>query len=784
MKRLLLLAIIFLSCIVSTHAGDISGRIYNEFNEPFEGATVKIQGTQKGALTGPDGRFIIKNVSAGTYTLEASSLGYKAVIKEVAVSQSGTVTVDFSMETDATVLNEVVITEKSRAQELSEDPIQITSIDVVALQNETADIVAVLDRAPGVRVRQSGGLGSNTTIQLNGLTGRAVRTYYNGIPLELLGGGIQLNNLPVNTIERIDVYKGVMPIDVGTDALAGGINVVTRTVDHDFLDASYQVGSFNTHVGALNSAKKLGEHVVLSLSGFYNYSDNSYRIRAVQIANFKEDTVEVDRFHSAHQSSMIQGGIGLINVKWADKFAYSISYNQRYDEIQHGVRLGSKAVGEADVERDVLLQTLQFSKSLFQDKLGISYFGAYARGNEAIDDSTTNVYSWFGEVIRQNAQGVEVLGLPSLRTGEIETQVHRLNLSYNFSPTQTIKVSSFLSDQEIVGEDPIAPKVGGVDPNTFPSVLTRSITGLGYEAKWFNEKLETNLFGKYYYYEQSTTDFRPSGATEAFEYSQEDDDIGYGAALKFDIKDDFFIRTSYERAIRIPTKEEVFGNFLTIEPNFLLRPETGSNLNVGVYFKHNFTTDQYLSLDVNGFIRDQSNLIRLDPGRAETDPAQYINEAEVDAMGIEVALKGTPLKGVELSASFTYQEVVIDGEVNATNTNGIGNPIPNIPTTFFNVAAKYKFNNPISKKDRVTLYSYFNFVDEFDLIFQPNRNIQNIIPTQRQLDAGITYKLADTGLTFSLQVDNILNADVFDNFRVPRPGRNISFKIRYLFQKL
>ena len=276
MKRLLLSAIIFLSCIVSTHAGDISGRIYNEFNEPFEGATVKIQGTKKGAVADLEGKFIIKDVPAGTYTLEASSLGYKAVTKEVRVGQSGNVSVDFSLETDATVLNEVVITEKSRAQEISENPIQISSIDVVALQNETADIVAVLDRTAGVRVRQSGGLGSNTTIQLNGLTGRAVRTYYDGIPLELLGGGIQLNNLPVNTIERIDVYKGVMPVDVGTDALAGGINVITRQVDYDFLDASYQVGSFNTHVGALNAAKKLGDHVVLSLSGFYNYSDKNY----------------------------------------------------------------------------------------------------------------------------------------------------------------------------------------------------------------------------------------------------------------------------------------------------------------------------------------------------------------------------------------------------------------------------------------------------------------------------------------------------------------------------
>ncbi|MEM6763807.1 MAG: TonB-dependent receptor [Bacteroidota bacterium] len=784
MRRLLLLVSICLLWMSDIHAGDITGRILNENGEPFEGAVVRIQRIKVGAVADPDGKYIIENVAAGSYTLEASSLGYKTVTKEVVVKASGTTRVNFTLEADATVLNEVVITEKSKAQELSENPIQISSINVVALQNETADIVAVLDRTAGVRVRQSGGLGSETNIQLNGLSGNAVRIYYDGIPLELLGGGIQLNNLPVNTIERIDVYKGVMPVDVGTDALAGGINVVSRQVNYDFLDASYQVGSFNTHVGALNAAKKLGDHVVFSFTGFYNYSDNSYKIRARQIANFKEDTVTVNRFHSAHQSSMVQGGVGIIDVKWADKFSYTISYNQRYDEIQHGVRLGSKAVGEADLERDVLLQTLQYRKSFFKKKLGLSYSGAYALANEAIDDSTTNVYSWFGEVIRQNSQGMEVLALPSLRMGEIETYVHRLNVVYEFNENQHIKASSFLSDQEIVGEDPIAPKVGGVDPNTLPSFLTRSITGLSYESKWFDQRLESMLFGKYYYYEQSTTDFRPSGATEVFEFSQKDNETGYGAALKFTVKDDFFFRSSYERAIRIPTKEEVFGNFLTIEPNFFLRPELSSNINLGGYYKHSFSNYRYVSLAFNAFLRDQTDLIRLEPGRNENDPARFINEDQVDARGIELSLEGAPIKDIEIQANLTLQEAVRDGVRNLTNTNGIGNPIPNIPFTFFNVSARYQFNNPISKQDIVTVFGYYTYVDEFDLIFQTTRNLQNIIPTQRQLDVGLTYKLANTGLNFSLQVDNVLDAEVFDNFRVPRPGRFFSFKIRYLFQKL
>lgn len=744
-----------------------------------------VQGMDLGAATDLDGTYLIENLKAGTYILEASYTGYKMSAQEVEVRGAAQVNVNFTLEEDVASLGEVVVTGKSESTELSQNPIQIASINVVQLQSESADIVSVLDRTSGVRVRQSGGLGSNTSIQLNGLTGRAVRLYYDGIPLELFGGSIQLNNLPVNTIERIDVYKGVMPVDVGTDALAGGINVISRQVDYDYLDASYQISSFNTHIGALNASKKIGEHLVLSASGFYNYSDNDYNIRARQrTPDFQEIEVEVPRFHSVHESSMASAALGFVDVNWADKFSYSLSYNQRYDEIQHGVRIGNRAVGEANVERDALIHTLQYQKRFFDQKFAVGYFGSYSIANEAIQDSTTNVYDWFGEVVAFNSQGKEVLALPSLREGETESQVHRLNLTYAFSNAHKIKVSSFLSDQNIVGSDPIAPTIAGVDPNTIPSFLTRSISGLSYESKWFEEKLEAILFGKYYYYTQSTADFRPtSGGDQVFEFANEGEETGYGLGLKYAFKEDFFVRASFEDAIRIPTKDEVFGNFLTIEPNFFLDPEKSRNLNIGAYYQYRFGDDQFVSLDASWFIRAQRDLIRLQAGRNENDPAQFINEDEAEATGFEFTLRAAPLKKLELSWSYTKQDVIKGGEVNATNTNGAGNPIPNIPSTFYNVSSRYRFNSPLSKKDEITVFAYYTFVDEFDLIFQNTRNEQNIIPTQRQLDFGITYELTDTGLTISAQTNNLLDAEVFDNFRVPKPGRNFSLKLRYLLRK-
>jgi len=782
--RYLLLVGFWLTCF-SSWAGTITGTVKSATNEPIPGAMVLIQGSNTGAITDIEGVFFIKDLIPGAYTLEVSYTGYKQIIQAVSVS-AGTTKVNFKLQESVSELGEVVVSGKSETTRISESPIQVASIDISSLQSESSDVITVLDRTAGVRVRQSGGLGSRASIQLNGLTGQAVRLYLDGVPLELYGGSIAINNIPVNTVERVDVYKGVMPIDVGTDALAGGVNVISRQNGHDYLDASYQVGSFNTHVASVNGSKKLGKHFVLSFSSFYNYSDNNYRMWATQrTPDFKEEEVEIERFHSGHQSYMVLGSIGLVDVKWADKLSYGVSFNNRSDERQHGARIGNKAVGEAMVERDAMVQFVRYQKRFWDNKLSLDYFGNFSMANDFVNDSTTNVYDWYGNITGTNAQGMEILSRPSLRDGKTTSQAHRLNLAYRFSPNHKLKLSSYYSNQKVVGNDPLAPKVDDVDPNSIPSDLMRSISGISYEAKWLNSKLETILFGKYYYYDQSTADFRQTGGGSVFEYTKSGNDTGLGLGIKYAFTENLFLRASYEQALRIPNQYEVFGNFITIAPNFNLEPEESKNLNLGGFYKHNFSSNQFVSLDVSWFLRDQSDLIRLQAGRNENDPAKYINEAEADAKGVELSLKSEPLKNLELGFNLTLQDVVKDGEPDINNTNGVGNPIPNIPSTFYNISARYNFISPFSKNHNITSFGYYTFVDEFDLIFQGDtKNEENIIPTQRQLDLGISYELINSGLTFSFQVNNVMDEEVYDFYRIPKPRRNFNVKLRYLLRKL
>lgn len=321
-----------------------------------------------------------------------------------------------------------------------------------------------------------------------------------------------------------------------------------------------------------------------------------------------------------------------------------------------------------------------------------------------------------------------------------------------------------------------------VDPNTLPSELRRNIFAAQLSGSWFDKKLETLVFGKYYSYSNRSSDFDQTGGTVIFDpITQSGEEFGFGTGLKLSLDEDKFLRVGYERAIRVPTGGEVFGDFVTIAPNFSLLPEQSNNLNIGLFYRYNFSNHRFASFQVDWFLRDQHDLIRLQIPGNPNSPAVFINQAEVEAKGVEVAVKTMPLEGLNIDFNFAYQDVINAEEPNANSTNDAGKPIPNIPTLFYNLGLRYKFESPLNSSDELTVFSYYNHVQEFSLIFEGGiRNDQNFIPAQNQVDSGVSYQLSGTGFTFSLQVNNVTNAELFDNYRIPRPGRNYRLKLRYL----
>ncbi|WP_449440631.1 TonB-dependent receptor [Pedobacter steynii] len=124
-----------------------------------------------------------------------------------------------SIDEDVKEMETVNVVGRTKAQEVNRQAFNVTAIDAKKLYNTTLDISGALDRVAGVRVRETGGVGSSFNLSINGFSGSHIRYFIDGIPMDNFGSSFQINNIPINIADRVEVYKGVVPMWLGSDAL-------------------------------------------------------------------------------------------------------------------------------------------------------------------------------------------------------------------------------------------------------------------------------------------------------------------------------------------------------------------------------------------------------------------------------------------------------------------------------------------------------------------------------------------------------------------------------------
>ena len=328
-----------LSClsVVAQTKYTLSGRVLDEGKAPLPMATIAVENTTLGTYSDEQGQYHLK-LNEGTYTLVVSTVGYESV--KMKVTLHGNKRQDFRLKESSVSLNVVEVLGKSKSQQIREGAFAVNALDVKPLINSVGNLNEMVNRTTGIRVREEGGVGSDFDLSINGMSGNSVRYFIDGVPLSTKGTGVSLANLPVNLIERIEIYKGVVPASLGDDALGGAINIITNQSKRNYLDVSYGIGSFHTHRADLNAQfvePKSGLIVKPTLG--VNYSKNDYLMKGVEVRNADKTgfiTTDCRRFHDDYLSLLGQLEVGVTDKSWADAFFVSGSYSLVNKELQTG----------------------------------------------------------------------------------------------------------------------------------------------------------------------------------------------------------------------------------------------------------------------------------------------------------------------------------------------------------------------------------------------------------------------------------------------------------------
>ena len=196
----------------------LSGKITSSDGHPVAQASLAIEGTSYGTYSNDNGSYRLE-LPEGTYTVIASFIGYESQKKSVKLT--GKKTVDFILQEETVALKDVEVYAKSKSQKLREGAFAVNALDVKPVVNSLSNLNELVNRTSGIKVRQEGGVGSDYDLSINGMSGNSVRYFIDGAPLETKGSEVSLANLPVNIIDHIEMYKGVVPAYLGSDALGG-----------------------------------------------------------------------------------------------------------------------------------------------------------------------------------------------------------------------------------------------------------------------------------------------------------------------------------------------------------------------------------------------------------------------------------------------------------------------------------------------------------------------------------------------------------------------------------
>ncbi|MFI3267383.1 MAG: TonB-dependent receptor, partial [Rikenellaceae bacterium] len=386
------------------HATIHGNVVSSENDEPAQFASVYLQNNNRYAcVTDINGEFKLK-APAGKHTLVVSFVGYREFQQEIDVKNGEDIDLNITLEVMPMDADEVVIVGESNSSKVNKLSFNVQAIAIDDLKNTTANLTDVLSKVNGVRIRETGGVGSEAKISLNGFSGSHVKIFIDGI-LQNGNSAFSLNNIPANFAERIEVYTGVVPIEFGSDALGGVINIVTKNHDKTGwdIDASYSYGSFNTHRSNFTFTHKLEKGFQYKINAYQNYSDNNYKIdNTVTIFNGSAsytptDIYTVERFNDTYHNEAIIAELGYKGKKWADVLTLNLNYAQFYREVQTGTR--QKVVyGGRHREGYSFIPTLQYSKRDFLTKgLSLKANANYSYGITHVVDTTVYSYNWFGD---------------------------------------------------------------------------------------------------------------------------------------------------------------------------------------------------------------------------------------------------------------------------------------------------------------------------------------------------------------------------------------------------
>jgi len=224
-------------------------------------ASVQILGRANGTMSNEEGRFEFKRLRAGKYNVKVACVGYKSLVKTVIVKPHSDDVVNFSLEEDAVMTDEIVVSANRNEVSRRDAPVVVNIMGAKLFETvNSTDLAKSLSYQSGLRVENNCQNCGFPQVRINGLEGPYSQILINSRPVvSALSGVYGLEQIPVNMIDRVEVVRGGGSALFGANAVGGTINIITK----DPVSNSFQVSSNFSNMNGKSWEQYMGANVSL-----------------------------------------------------------------------------------------------------------------------------------------------------------------------------------------------------------------------------------------------------------------------------------------------------------------------------------------------------------------------------------------------------------------------------------------------------------------------------------------------------------------------------------------
>lgn len=479
--------------------------------------------------------------------------------------------------------------------------------------------------------------------------------------------------------------------------------------------------------------------------------------------------------------------VGFVKKPWADRFIIGVTAGKETAEIQNA-NIMRIVYGEKWRSANILMPTLTYAKKdLFIKNLNANLTATYNHSLNNNYDTARRQYNWLGEsrIKNSNGEGIASMSEYVNKNGSVIA-----NLTYQPHEKHRIAVNNTLTTFErSMTEKAIQADNAISAADTMRRVQFKNILAASYQFIP-NKHWNVNVFAKHFSQNiHGPIDTSKVAGTEKYvEKNMVYNDLGYGVATTYKFDMGLQAKVSFEKGLRLPTENELFGDGVLERGSAGIRSEYSNNFNIGLTYNKDINEDHSLFVDASYMYRDINDYIRREVNDQKYGSAYYYNFGTVSNKGVNFEVKYFYKKMLSVGGNITYQELINEEPLKANSTvksNIYKDRVPNVPYFFGNTDISLYLQNVFSKGDRIAITHNMMYTHEFYIDWPSlgTKNSKDKLPTQISHDLLATYMMKNGKYNVTFEVRNLTDALLYDNFSLQKPGRSFNVKLRYYITK-